>query len=173
MTWDAERQREYMRAYYRANRERWKEYSRRTKETETEEDRERKRQSKRAYRARRPDVGIKSSRRWYEANRERALETRRRWRETNGERRREHRATMAHGITRIIRDWMYESQDRACAGCHTPMPDAALEIDHDHACCPGERSCGRCVRGLVCRSCNSRDVLAAVFAKRFGEEGVA
>jgi hypothetical protein len=27
--------------------------------------------------------------------------------------------------------------------------------DHDHECCPGRRSCGHCVRGVVCATCNS------------------
>ena len=29
-----------------------------------------------------------------------------------------------------------------------------LHVDHDHACCPGTRSCGSCVRGLICGPCN-------------------
>lgn len=33
-----------------------------------------------------------------------------------------------------------------------------LAVDHDHTCCPGPTSCGRCVRGLVCGPCN--DMLA-------------
>lgn len=29
-------------------------------------------------------------------------------------------------------------------------------VDHDHECCRGVASCGRCVRGIVCHTCNGR-----------------
>lgn len=111
-------------------------------------------------------------RRWQAANPEKTREYKRRWKaahaETHRDRVREYSATKAHGISRVVRDWMYESQNRACAGCLTPTENTNLQIDHDHNCCPGLHSCGRCVRGLVCQGCNNRDVLAAAFAERFG-----
>lgn len=48
------------------------------------------------------------------------------------------------------------AQDGCCAICRSPEPQGAdWAIDHDHRCCPGvKRSCGECVRGLLCVSCN-------------------
>jgi len=52
---------------------------------------------------------------------------------------------------------LLKDQDGKCAGClNLGSDDSPLVVDHDHNCCPEKsRSCGKCVRGLLCQSCNS------------------
>jgi hypothetical protein len=50
---------------------------------------------------------------------------------------------------------MLASQNNACGICLVEFKDTP-HIDHDHACCPGKKSCGACVRGLLCTGCNTR-----------------
>lgn len=47
------------------------------------------------------------------------------------------------------------AQGGTCALCPAaPTTGRRLAIDHDHACCPGEASCGNCIRGLLCPNHN-------------------
>jgi hypothetical protein len=52
-------------------------------------------------------------------------------------------------------DRMLESQGNGCALCGRLEEDVKLSVDHDHSCCPGRNSCGKCVRGLLCMRCNA------------------
>lgn len=56
---------------------------------------------------------------------------------------------------------MLAEQDGFCAICKQPETakrktegPVLLSVDHDHACCPGNKSCGKCVRQLLCHMCN-------------------
>jgi hypothetical protein len=61
-----------------------------------------------------------------------------------------------YGIT--IEDYERElaEQDGRCSICLILENESKLPfvVDHDHACCPGYKSCGRCVRGVICAACN-------------------
>lgn len=59
-----------------------------------------------------------------------------------------------YGITLEQYQAMLVAQGGGCAICHKPPVDLPLCVDHDHACCPGKKSCGKCVRGLLCVYCN-------------------
>ncbi len=49
-----------------------------------------------------------------------------------------------------------KTQQNKCAICYTSFDVKPLNVDHDHKCCSGPRSCGKCVRGLLCNDCNRR-----------------
>jgi len=58
-------------------------------------------------------------------------------------------------ITAAEYDAMFEAQGGVCAICERPPGARALSVDHDHTCCPRGRSCGQCIRGLLCDDCNN------------------
>lgn len=61
------------------------------------------------------------------------------------------------GLTVEKYEAMLIMQAGRCAICNTPFTDSAKgvpHIDHDHACCPVNRACAKCVRGLLCHHCN-------------------
>ena len=55
-------------------------------------------------------------------------------------------------------DRMLEQQGGVCAVCSSPQPEGRgrFHVDHDHLCCPTDKTCGKCIRGLLCSPCNVR-----------------
>lgn len=55
---------------------------------------------------------------------------------------------------------LYNSQEGRCTICRKELElfSGGTHIDHDHSCCNnikgGVKSCGKCVRGLLCLRCN-------------------
>ncbi len=92
--------------------------------------------------------------------RERKREQRRAWREANLEKakadatRRDLFAKF--NITVEQYEEILKAQGGACAICREQCKTGRrLSVDHDHGCCPGKGSCGRCIRGLLCAGCNT------------------
>ena len=67
---------------------------------------------------------------------------------------RDHSLKWLYNITQEQYDQLLESQNGLCAICYKPPGARRLAVDHDHDCCPGKKSCGQCIRGLLCGRCN-------------------
>lgn len=65
------------------------------------------------------------------------------------------RVEKTYTLTSEDYDKLYRFQAGRCAGCRRATgASKRLAVDHDHMCCPGPTSCGKCVRGLMCSDCN-------------------
>jgi hypothetical protein len=63
---------------------------------------------------------------------------------------------LKYDLTQVQWDALFDSQGRCCAICRTDTPGFdRWATDHDHSCCPGQRTCGKCVRAILCITCNT------------------
>lgn len=70
------------------------------------------------------------------------------------------RIQQQYRLTQEAYEQMWEKQGRCCKICKTDDPgNTTWTVDHDHACCPrgsgAVTTCGKCVRGILCRGCNN------------------
>ncbi|NWN89192.1 MAG: endonuclease VII domain-containing protein [Micrococcaceae bacterium] len=73
---------------------------------------------------------------------------------SNPDRRRSNHLKNRYGITLEEKDALLEAQGGRCAICDDG--DVYMwVVDHDHACCPGQKSCGECIRSILCNRCNT------------------
>ena len=61
-----------------------------------------------------------------------------------------------HKINNEIFNRKLEEQNGVCAICGGQSVNRDyLTVDHDHKCCDQDKSCGKCLRGLLCNLCNA------------------
>lgn len=135
--------REYRRAYYKAHKEQFSKHRDKYRESEAHREKER------AY-----------GRERYKENREKICAYAREWRKKNPDKQFAKVLFTKYKMTPDQYRQMETAQDNLCAICRKPEEvvrdgkPQRLGVDHDHACCPGDKSCGKCVRGLLCSACN-------------------
>ena len=71
-----------------------------------------------------------------------------RWTKADPRSRRAYQLLYQYGLT-------VDQYNELCSGgCCVCGSMDRLSIDHDHACCPTNKTCGKCIRGVLCDQCN-------------------
>jgi Recombination endonuclease VII len=99
------------------------------------------------------------TREYYQTNKLAAIRRARDWEKKNPEKHREvirrSRLKWRYGLTQEQINELLAKQNYACLICGDDISALKWCIDHDHKCCSGTRTCGKCFRGLLCKRCNS------------------
>lgn len=111
-----------------------------------------------------PEYTRVANKRFYIRNKEAEKARTKKWRQENPEKyaawadkNKEKRQAASRKYEYNIAPQEYErkkaEQHNKCAICRQEAD--LLVVDHRHACCSTRRTCGKCNRGLLCRSCNT------------------
>lgn len=96
-----------------------------------------------------------AGRNWQRDHPENRRESYRKYRESHPEQVRKDNLRQKYTITIGLYEAMAERQGYACMICGKAGGNRPLQVDHDHQCCSGEKSCGKCLRGLLDPVCNN------------------
>ena len=99
------------------------------------ENKERHKELARKRRVENRDHYIEKSREYYARTRDEHI-ARNRW--------------SLYGLTPERYAELFDVHAGVCAICGGVDEKRSLHIDHDHSCCEGRKSCGKCIRGLLC-----------------------
>ena len=94
---------------------------------------------------------------WYQENKERITSELRQASKDDPLKHRRYELRRRFNMTMAEFDDLLLKQGGVCAACGETEPGGPYnkwQIDHDHACCDGRKTCGRCIRGLLCSVCN-------------------
>lgn len=63
-----------------------------------------------------------------------------------------------YNLTREEWEGILSFQGNRCGVCGEDDSGSVygFYVDHDHSCCSGRESCGKCLRGIICHGCNLR-----------------
>lgn len=63
-----------------------------------------------------------------------------------------------YGLTPEQYDERLQAQGGVCELCGMApgKQQRRFSVDHNHKCCPSQKSCGECLRGILCANCNRR-----------------
>lgn len=59
-----------------------------------------------------------------------------------------------YGLTPEAVQAMVDAQNHLCGLCERGFQNDEIFVDHDHDCCPTPKTCGKCIRAILCRTCN-------------------
>lgn len=102
-----------------------------------------------------------SKRKYYYKNREKIRAYHKKYRVANRDQSRDYHLRRDFKIDLKKYNELFELQGGVCYICKRPETRTSqnghqylLVVDHDHSCCSGKSSCGKCIRKLLCHACN-------------------
>jgi hypothetical protein len=106
------------------------------------------------YYRRHPEKAKAATRDWARRNPDKVNANSKRWREANPDKMalisKRSNLRSYYGLT------LEEYEEMRTKGCAICGSHDRLHVDHDHSCCDGRsKGCGKCVRGILCSTCNS------------------